>query len=417
MGTYVRQLRCTLCGEISAPDDGNEYTCTRCGPTGIREVEFDYEAIRRVFSRASLATDARASIERYLPLLPIEAEGRLPPLQVGVSPLYHAPRLAKELGLAKAWVKNDGVLPTASMKDRASYVGVARAMAQGAQVIAAASTGNAGVSLSGLAAAMGLPAFIFIPATAPEAKIAQLGIYGARLFLVKANYDRTYDLCQQAVARFGWYNRSAAVNPYLVEGKKTCGHEIAEQLATDMPDWVAMSVGDGCSLAATYKGIEELHHLGICERLPRMLAVQAEGAAPLVRAWHEGTEQIVRLEDTHTIADSIDVGMPRNPVKVLRAVRRSQGAFVGVSDEAILDWMPRVARTTGVFGEPTAIAAVAGIQRAREAGIIGGHESVLAVVTGSGLKDVKTAMRAVAPPATIEPSLDAVEAALAAPRG
>ncbi|MCK6548636.1 threonine synthase [Myxococcota bacterium] len=409
MATYVRQLRCTLCGSVEAPG-GNEYTCAKCGPLGIRDVELDYEAIARVFSRETLAsTPEHVGIRRYLPLLPVDPRGPLVPLQVGLSPIYDVPRLARDLGVARAWVKNDGVLPTASMKDRASWVGVARAVQQGAPVIAAASTGNAGTSVAGLAASMGIAAHIFIPASAPEAKVAQLGIYGAKLFLVKANYDRTYDLCQQAVAKFGWYNRSAAVNPYLVEGKKTCGHEIAEQLAGSMPDWVAMSVGDGCSIAATYKGMKELARLGITDRVPRMLAVQAEGASPLVKSWKAGTEAFVTEDDAHTVADSINVGCPRNPVKALRAVRESNGAFVAISDQAIMDWMPRVARTTGVFAEPTAVAAIAGIEEARRAGIIGPGESVLAVITGNGLKDVKNAMRAVAPPAAIEPDLSEVE--------
>src|SRR5205814_1341201 len=184
--------------------------------------------------------------------------------------------------------------------------------------------------------------------------------------MVKANYDKTYDLCQEAVARFGWYNRSAAVNPYLVEGKKTCGHEIAEQLQTsEMPDWLAMSVGDGCSIAGCFKGLKEMRRLGIIDRVPKMLAVQAAGAAPLLRAFENGTEAVVRMEDAHTIADSINVGMPRNPVKALRAVRESEGVFVAASDDAILAAIPKVARHSGVFAEPTAVAAVAGTEAAR----------------------------------------------------
>jgi threonine synthase len=258
-----------------------------------------------------------------------------------------------------------------------------------------------------------MTAHIFVPETAPEAKIAQLCVYGARVFLVKANYDKTYDLCQEAVARFGWYNRSAAVNPYLVEGKKTCGHEIAEQLSTnEMPDWVAMSVGDGCSIAGCWKGIKEMRRLGIIDRLPKMLAVQAEGAAPLHRAFESRSESVVRMENASTIADSINVGMPRNPVKALRAVRESDGVFVTASDHAILAAIPMVARLTGVFAEPTAVAAVAGVEAARAKGIVRADESVLSVLTGNGLKDVKTAMKATVAPRPIEPNLGDVERAL-----
>lgn len=414
MGSFVLGLRCTLCGGVDPPESG-EYTCARCGPLGIREVELDYDAIAMVMSAASLAVDSRRSIERYLPLLPIDDAATLAPLEVGPSPIYDAPRLASALGVARVWVKNDGQLPTGSLKDRASFVGVARAAAQGKRIIAAASTGNAATSLAGLAASMDLVAHIFVPATAPEAKVAQLCVYGARVFLVSANYDRTYDLCQEAVARFGWYNRSAAVNPYLIEGKKTCGHEIAEQLSTTaMPDWVAMSVGDGCSIAGCYKGMKEMKRLGLVDRVPRMLAVQASGAAPLTRAWQQGQETFEPIEDAHTLADSINVGRPRNPVKALRAVRESEGAFVNVEDDAILRWIPRVARSSGVFGEPTAIAAVAGIEAARALGIVHPTHTVLAVITGTGLKDVRSAMRSVTAPQPIAPSLKAVEEAIAA---
>lgn len=377
-------------------------------------MEFDYAAIARVFSRASLASDKRTNILRYAPFLPIDEDGVLPPIAVGWTPIHEAPRLASMLGIARAWVKNDGLLPTGSLKDRASWIGVARAAQSKRTAIAAASTGNAGVSLAGIAASLGMKAIIFVPASAPEAKIAQLCVYGAQLVLVKANYDRTYDLCQEAVARFGWYNRSAAVNPYLIEGKKTCGHEIAEQMSPHgMPDWVAMSVGDGCSIAGCYKGLLEMKMLGVSERVPKLLAVQASGAAPLTRAFFDRSEHVVRIDDTSTIADSINVGMPRNPLKALRTVRASGGAYVNVEDPSILEWIPRLAQTTGVFAEPTATAAIAGVAAARSQGIIAASETVLAVATGTGLKDIRTAMRSVAVPSPIEANLGAVEALLA----
>ena len=402
----VSTLRCTRCGHEDDPRT-HEHACTRCG--GVHEVEYDYEALFAGFTPDDLRADPRRDVRRYLPLLPVDPRGPLTPLAVGWTPILEAPRLARALGVGQVWLKDDGRNPTGSFKDRASFVGVARAAAGGHRIVAAASTGNAATSLAGLAASMGLVSHIFVPATAPEAKVAQLLIYGAEVFLVDADYDATYDLCQQAVARFGWYDRSAAVNPYLVEGKKTCGLEIAEQMQDNLPDWVAMSVGDGCSLAGTYKGLVEMKRMGLVDRVPRMLAVQAEGAAPLTVAFEAGTEDVVRLE-ARTLADSINVGMPRNPLKALRAVRASGGAFVNVSDEAILDFIPRTARGSGVFGEPAAVTAVAGIEAARQRGIVGAGESVLAVISGSGLKDVKNAMRTVTRPAPLAPTLDAVAA-------
>lgn len=408
LSDHVTALVCTVCGHREDPLD-HDHVCTRCG--AIHDVEYDYDAVRARLSRETLAGDPRPDIRRYLPVLPVDPEGPLTPLPVGGTPLVDLPAVAADLGLARFYVKDDARNPTGSFKDRASFVGTARAAARGRRIVAAASTGNAATSLAGLAASMGLVPHIFVPRTAPPAKVAQLLVYGAKVFLVDADYDATYDLCQEAVARFGWYDRSAAVNPYLVEGKKTCGLEIAEQLKDDLPDWVAMSVGDGCSLAGTYKGLLEMKRLGITEQVPRMLAVQATGAAPLTAAFDANTEAFTRLE-AKTCADSINVGMPRNGLKVLRAVRASGGRFVNVEDEAILSWIPRLARKSGVFGEPAAVTAVAGVEAAISAGIILAHESVVAVNSGSGLKDIDNAMRTVTRPAAISPTLEAVQASL-----
>lgn len=408
MSDLSTSLVCTRCGHRDPV--AHDHACTRCG--GIHDVEYDYDAIAARITPRALAEDDRRDIRRYAALLPIDPAGPMTPLPVGGTPLVWTPAVADDLGIGGLWLKDDGRNPTGSFKDRASFVGTARAAAKGHRVIAAASTGNAATSVAGLAASMGLVPHIFVPASAPPAKVAQLLVYGAKLFLIDADYDTTYDLCQEAVARFGWYDRSAAVNPHLVEGKKTCGLELAEQLAGSPPDWVAMSVGDGCSIAGTAKGLWEMHQLGIIDRVPRMLAVQAEGAAPLTAAYRAGTEDFSRME-AKTCADSINVGMPRNGLKALRRVRGSGGEFVNVSDEAILEWIPRLARRSGVFGEPAAVTALAGIEAARHAGIVAANERVVAVISGNGLKDVNNAMKAVIRPAPLPPKLSAVEAALA----
>lgn len=405
MSTAVTGLRCTLCDRVE-PADSAAHTCPSCGPRGILDVEYDLDRVR--LDRATLAADPRRDVRRYLPLLPLPEGARVTPLSVGMTPLVEAPALAHALGIGRLWIKDDGRQPTASFKDRATFVGTARAVMLGKTAIAAASTGNAATSLAGLSASLGLDAHIFVPRTAPEAKVAQLLVYGAKVFLVDADYDRTYDLCQQAVAKYGWYDRSAAVNPYLVEGKKTAGHEIAEQLADSPPDWVSISVGDGCCFAGTWKGMREMHHKKVIARLPRMLGTQSVGAAPLVHALDGGAPDVVPVE-AHTIADSINVGNPRNPRKALRAARESYGAMIAVSDEDILDMLPRLARASGVFGEPTGVAGLAGIRRARERGLIGPDATVVHVVTGSGLKDVRGAMRTVTVPEPIAPRLEAVE--------
>jgi threonine synthase len=388
---------------------GLDGPCPRCGPEGVLDIEFDAARARRTLNARALAARPR-DLWRYLELLPVPAKARRPPLQVGWTPVADAPRLAAWAGLRRLRLKDEGRNPTASFKDRASVVGVTRALARGARVVACASTGNAASSLAGAAASVGLSSVIFVPQSAPEPKVAQLLVFGARVIRVEGSYDQTWELCQRACARHGWYNRNAAVNPSLVEGKKTCGLEIGEQTAGAVPDWVAVSVGDGCTIAGTWKGLKDMRALGIIDRLPRMLGVQAAGARPLVDAFREGRDVVPG--PARTLADSIGVGHPRNWRKALRAVRESDGAFVAVPDEAIVDALRAAGRLAGVFGEPAGVAGLAGLRRAREDGIVGRRETALAVVTGSGLKDIKTAMSAVAPPVTLPPDDGALDAYL-----
>jgi threonine synthase len=388
---------------------GLDDPCPRCGPEGVLDVLFDAAHGRRFINRRSLAARPQ-TIWRYRELLPVPVGAPVPPAPVGWTPIVGAPRLASWAGVRTLLVKDEGRNPTASFKDRASAVGVARAMVRKARVVACASTGNAASSLAGAAASVGISAIIFVPEFAPEPKVAQLLIFGARVIRVKASYDETWELCQRACARHGWYNRNAAVNPSLVEGKKSCGLEIAEQLGDGLPDWVAVSVGDGCTIAGTWKGLKEMHALGFIERLPRMLGVQAEGARPLVDAFRENRDLVPG--PATTVADSICVGHPRNWRKALRAVRESGGAFVAVPDAAILDAMRESGRRAGIFGEPAGVAGLAGLKHAVEEGIVGGRETALAVVTGSGLKDTRTAARAAGEPVNLPADDAALDAHL-----
>jgi len=393
---------------------GLDGPCPRCGPEGVLDIQFDMARARRALGPRALRSRP-FDMWRYLELLPVPAGARRPPLHVGWTPIVESPRLADWAGLGTLRLKDEGRNPTASFKDRASVVGVARALARKAKVVACASTGNAASSLAGAAASVGLRAVIFVPRTAPDPKVAQLLIFGARVIRVDGSYDQTWEFCQRACARHGWYNRNAAVNPSLVEGKKTCGLEIGEQVGGDVPDWVAVSVGDGCTIAGIWKGLVEMRALGFIDRLPRMLGVQAEGARPLVDAFREGRDVVPG--PARTIADSIAVGHPRNWRKALRAVRESGGAFVAVPDEAIVDAMRAAGRLAGVFGEPAGVAGLAGLRQAVEEGIVGRRDTALAVVTGSGLKDVKTAMGAVAGPVTLPPDDAALDEYLKDPGG
>jgi threonine synthase len=356
------------------------YTCPRCGIAGILDVEFDYAAIARRLTRRRLAGRAEQSHWRYRELLPIGADAALPALSVGWTPLTAAATLARHLGVRTLLLKDDGRNATGSLKDRASSVGVVKAREKRRGIIACASTGNAASSCAGMAASMGMRSVIFVPERAPEPKVTQLLIFGATVFRVRGSYEDAFQLCQQACERWGWYNRNSGINPYLVEGKKTVGLEIGEQLGWQPPDWVAVSVGDGCTIAGVWKAFREMKTLGLTECTPRM--------------------------EPHTLADSIAVGVPRNWKKAVLAVAESGGTMINVSDEEILEAMRYTGRLTGIFAEPAAATAVAGLKRAVAEGLVGRRASVVALITGNGLKDVQSARSAVAQPFEIAPDGD-----------
>jgi len=403
---HVIGFKCMLCGAEYGIDEV-DYVCPRHGNEGILDVIYDYEFIRRHISKAKLAESRDYSIWRYADLLPITNRQFIPPLQVGWTPLYHALRLGAQMGLAHLYIKDDGRNPTASFKDRASAVGIVKARELGKDIITAASTGNAASSLAGLAASVGLTTYIFVPERAPQAKVAQLLVFGANVVMVRGTYDQAFDLCLEASAEYGWYSRNTAYNPYLSEGKKTAAFEICEQLEWNPPDKIFVAVGDGCIIGGLWKGLKDLHALGFISRLPQLIGVQAEGSAVLVKAWQEGTEAITPIVP-HTIADSISVGVPRDAIKALRAVRQSGGQFVAVSDEEILEAMRILARSAGVFGEPAGVTGFAGLRKSLEQGRVNPDEHVVVLVTGNGLKDVQSAIQAAGKPHIIEPTMDAL---------
>ena len=403
---HVLGFKCVLCGAEYGIDEVS-YVCPKHGSDGILDVVYDYDDIRRHLSKARLARNRDYSIWRYTNLLPIANQRFIPPLQIGWTPLYHAQRLGAQIGLTQLYVKDDGRSPTASFKDRASAVGVVKARELGKQIVTAASTGNAASSLAGLAASVGLTTYIFVPERAPQAKVAQLLVFGANVVMVRGTYDQAFDLCLQASAEYGWYSRNTAYNPYLSEGKKTASLEICEQLGWQPPDKIFVAVGDGCIIGGLWKGLKDLRALGFIDRFPKLIGVQAEGSAVLVKAWQEGTEMIHPIVP-NTIADSISVGIPRDAVKALRAVRESEGQFVAVSDEEILDAMRTLARGAGVFGEPAGVTGFAGLRKLIAQGQVKPDERVVVLVTGNGLKDVQSAIQAAGKPYIIEPTVHAL---------
>ncbi len=403
----VTRLKCEICG-ASYPH-GNLYTCSSCGDEGILDVEYDYERIASALSKSPLQ-DRDQNIWRYNELLPVSADIARPRLFVGWTPIYDAPRLAKYFGIKQILLKDDGRNPTNSFKDRASSVGVLKAIEFGFGEIACASTGNAASSLAGLSAATGLKSYIFVPERAPEPKVTQLLIFGATVLRVLGTYEQAFELCKAACEKYGWYNRNSGVNPFLVEGKKTAGLEIAEQLNGNLPDWVVVSVGDGCTISGIGKGLQEMKRLGFIDRVPRLLGVQAEGARPIVDAFMSGKD--LAPSETKTLADSIAVGTPRNWRRAIKQIRLSSGEMIAVSDDEILEAMRTTARIGAVFGEPAGVTGVAGLKKAIESGVINRNESVLCVITGNGLKDIQSAKQAAGQALDVNPSLADLATAL-----
>ncbi len=407
---HVLHLSCLICGRHYAADE-IDYICPDHGDDGIVDVVYDYDLIQRRISPSQLAENKDWTIWRYKPLMPVEADAPVPPLAVGWTPIYPAPRLAAELGLTHLWVKDDGRQPTASFKDRASAVAVVKAQEKGAAVITTASTGNAAAALSGLCASVKQPNVIFVPESAPQAKIAQLLVFGSTVMLVKGTYDDAFELCLKAANEYGWYNRNTAYNPYMTEGKKTASLEICEQLGWQAPDVIFVSVGDGCIIGGLHKGLKDLVALGWIDRMPRLIGVQAEGSSYMAQAWRSGEDVLSKPAIVaNTVADSISAGLPRDRMKALAAVMETDGAYITVTDDEILAAIPALARGTGVFAEPAGAAAFAGLAKAVDQGLVAKQDRIVVLNTGNGLKDVASAMKSVemagTQPYRVAPDLD-----------
>jgi len=402
-------FKCTLCGDELDPKT-TQYVCPKHGDDGVLDTILDYKHINSTTSPREISDSRDFSVWRYAPLLPIDdARKYAPPLQVGWTPLYRSTTLGAQLGLSNLYFKDDGRNPTASFKDRASSFVVAKARELGVEIITTASTGNAGAALAGMSAAAKMPSIIFVPETAPQAKIAQLLIFGARIILVKGNYDQAVALCLGASKEFGWYCRNTAYNPFTVEGKKTASIELCEQLGWQAPDSIFVSVGDGNIISGLWKGLKDLLILGWIKKMPKLMGIQAEGSAACYNAWQAGTEKI-EMVNAVTVADSISADIPLDGVRAVRAVRETGGAYLTVSDDEILAAIPEIARGEAIFAEPAASTAYAGLKKAVAQGLVKSDERVVVMLTGNGLKDIASAMKVAGAGTVIEPTLEAVRA-------
>lgn len=403
--------QCSICKKEYLPASVI-YTCPQCG--GNLDLILDFDHIRQKYQPEDISSRTDSSIWRYLPLLPINDPGgeNTPIHFVGWTPLYSPPALLQKLGLQQFWLKDEGKNPTASFKDRASAVVVGRAREIGAEVVVTASTGNAGAALAGMSAAIGQKAIIFAPKSAPQAKIAQLLIYGAKVILVDGNYDAAFDLTIEASQEFDWYCRNTGYNPFTLEGKKTAAFEIWEQIILPMDDdtkelCVFVSVGDGNIISGIHKGFKDLMNLGWLKRMPRIFGVQSEKSAAIANTYFANSETIMSVNAT-TLADSISVDLPRDGVRAVRAAKETRGEYLTVTDQEIIQGIGELG-IYGIFTEPAGSAAFMGLRKAIDNGIIQEEDPVVVVNTGNGLKDIRAAMMAVGEAPIIEPSLSALK--------
>lgn len=378
--SHFSHFRCTQCG-AEYPLQGALYLCPVCSRDykpgiplpGVLEAMFDYQAI------------AREWYHKPDPMLFSALDACFyPPLPVGNTPLTRVDRLAISLGIKDLFIKYDGLNPSGSYKDRASQLMVAEANRLGMDEIVCASTGNAACSLACLCASAGKKAVIFAPAKAPAAKLVQILIHGATLHKVDGTYDDAFAAGLEYSVATGCLNRNTAYHPFTIEGKKTAGLEIFQQLG-GVPDWIVIPVGDGVILAGIHKAFIDLQRAGLISRLPRLLAVQSESSDAITSYWETGEYQDAPHPDT--VADSISVRTPSNAHWAVRAIQETDGRSIRVADDDILRDQLELARKTGVFGEPSSSATLSGLKAALARGWINDRDSVVLLVTGHGLKD------------------------------
>ena len=405
---FATSLRCRECGRLYNLDP--IHFCEFC--FGPLEVAYDYEAMAKAVSRESIARGPN-SLWRYKDFLPVLGDD-LVDFNQGFTPLVKAGRLGKVLGLRNLFIKNDCVNPTYSFKDRVVAVAATRARELGFDTLACASTGNLAGATAAAAARAGMQANIFIPADLEQGKVLGAAIYGPRIYAIEGSYDQVNRLCSELADKYHWAFVNVNVRPYYAEGSKTMGYEVVEQLGWRAPDWAVAPLASGSMFTKIYKGYQELVRVGLLDSVhTRMLATQALGCSPIVTAYDEGSFN-VRPVRANTIAKSLAIGNPADGYYALKVIEESNGAGVAVTDAEIVEGMKLLAETEGIFAETAGGVTIAGLLRMAQAGAFGADETIVAYITGNGLKTVEAVVEAVAKPTVIQPTLESFEAAYAA---
>ena len=365
------------------------YRCVTCDfPL---EVEYDYEEVKNKISKSEIER-RKWTMWRYRELLPVEDASNIVSLEEGGTPLLKSERLAKELGIKKLYLKDETRNPSWSFKDRGSSVGVSKAIEIGANAVGCVSSGNMAASMAAYAAKAGMKCFILVPSKTPVEKIVQMLVSGAYVVSIDAPYP---ELCRVGLETSKRYKIYSVHNdaPMRVEGQKTSSYEICEQLGWDTPDWIIVPTSSGGNISAQWKAWKELYSVGFIEALPSMVAVQAEGCCPIVKAFKQGKEKTEYFGEPKTIATAIANPNPPSGERVLKLLKESRGVAEAVSDQEMLSAQKLLARTEGLFAEPAGAASVASLKKLLEEGKVKKDETVVCVVTGAGLKDTKSAMK------------------------
>ncbi len=397
------KLVCVHCG-AEYPPDAIVYNCEKCGH--LLAVKYDLSKITITHEEI---LQRPISLWRYKEFLPVRIEPVT--LQEGGTPLYHLKRLGEEMGLTNLYAKHEGMNPSGSFKDRGMTLGVSMAKQLGKNIVACASTGNTSASMAVYAAKANMPAVVLLPAGhVALGKVAQALMHGAKVISIRGNFDRALEMVHELCISHGIYLLNS-INPYRLEGQKTIGFEVVDQLGC-VPDRIVLPVGNAGNISAVYKGLCEWKEIGYIDRLPKMTAIQAEGAAPVVAAIKAHLPEVVVEQNPETIASAIRIGAPVNAEKALRAIRETGGTAESVTDAEILAMQRDLARYEGIGVEPASAASVAGIRKMAEMGLLDKDEKIVCVVTGHLLKDPETVIKQCAPPIEIDPTIEALLAVL-----
>jgi threonine synthase len=380
--TFVTHLECSATGERYPADE--VHNLSRAGKPLL--VRYDLDGVKKALSKAALASRP-PDLWRYRELLPVRRAADIVSLGEAMTPLLPLPKIAAKLRGGEILVKDEGRLPTGSFKARGLVMAVSMAKAFGIKHMAMPTNGNAGAALAAYASRCGIKTTIFCPEDTPEVNVSEIGLQGASVYRVNGLIDDCGKIVAEGKAKVGWFDTSTLKEPYRIEGKKTMGLELAEQLGWTVPDVIFYPTGGGTGLIGMWKAFAELEAIGfIGSKRPRMVAVQAAGCAPMVRAYEQGVEQAARWEDAHTIAAGIRVPQAVGDFLILRAVRASNGFAIAVSDEAISAGLDEVARDEGFLMCPEGAATYAAYKQSLADGRISRNESVVLFNCATGLK-------------------------------